>query len=125
MAGQHTDGLGEGPASSPSTGFRGSHWASSRRGVLARLRERFKAPWDGASAGLPGSELSFRVRTHDEPPLIGRVLTEPDDDAGQRVEPDGEPDGEREAWQQVTLDGRPLGRWLGLGLGFGQDRRGR
>jgi hypothetical protein len=121
MAGQHADGLVEGPASSPSTGFRGSHRASGRRGVLARLRERFKGPRDGARTVLPGSELSVR----DEPPLTGRVLTEAVDDAWQQVELDGELDGEREAWQEVTLDGRPLGRWLGLGLGFGPDRRGR
>jgi hypothetical protein len=79
--------------------------------VLARLLHRFMRRGDEAPA-LAGRELTLRVRASDETPLTGRVLTELDGEAWQQAIPD---DGELEAWQQTMLDGRPMGRWLGLG----------
>jgi hypothetical protein len=114
-SGQHGDNLGDGHRSSARV-YRGSHRASSRRGVLARLRDRLLTHSNEAPA-LAGRELSLRVRGYDEP-LTGSVLTELDGQAWQQVMPD---DGESAAWQQTMLDGRPMGRWLGLGLGFGED----
>jgi hypothetical protein len=115
-AGQHGDNLGDGHRSSPRV-YRGSHRASSRRGVLARLRDRLLTHSDEAPA-LVGRELGLPVRAHDEAPLTGRVLSELDGQAWQQAILD---DGEFEAWQQTMLDGRPMGRWLGLGLSSGED----
>jgi hypothetical protein len=78
-ADQHGDNLGDGHRSSRGV-CRGSHRASSRRGVLARLRDRFLTQSDAAPA-LIGRELSLPVRAHDEAPLTGRVLSELDGQA--------------------------------------------
>jgi hypothetical protein len=78
-AGQHGDNPGDGHRSSRGV-YRGSHRASSRRGVLARLRDGFLTQSDAAPA-LVGRDLSLPVRAHDEAPLTGRVRSELDGQA--------------------------------------------